>query len=101
MIEKAYSDLPAAASWTPTTFSIALPAIATMTKPANACEMSSDSIAGSSASTNQSEPNADSAPAAASSPIASTTGHLGASASDSAAARSPSAGDSLRNENGN
>ena len=42
----------------PTTFSTALPAIATTTRPANASEMPSESIVGSSASTNQSETNA-------------------------------------------
>ena len=40
--EKAYSDWPLAASWTPTTFSMALPAIATMTRPAKAWEIPAD-----------------------------------------------------------
>src|SRR6266545_3493081 len=75
----AYSDCPLAASWTPTTFSIALPAIATITRPANASEMLSEPMAGSSATTNQSETNAASTPAAASSPTASASGQRGSS----------------------
>ena len=47
-----------AASWTPTTFSTAFPAIATTTRPANSWLMCSVSIAGVSAVTNQSEANA-------------------------------------------
>src|SRR5690606_1396232 len=43
------------ASWMPTTFSTALPAIATITSPANASEMRSACIAGSSACTNHSD----------------------------------------------
>src|SRR3954468_317016 len=42
----------------PTTFSTAFPAMATMTKPANACEIPSVWIIGSSAATNHSETNA-------------------------------------------
>src|SRR3954469_10902314 len=53
----AYSDRFLAASWTPTTFSIALPAMATTTSPANASEIPIELIAGCSASTNQSETN--------------------------------------------
>src|SRR5919205_1137160 len=67
--EMARSLCPLAASTTPTTFSTALPAIATITSPANACEMPSDSIAGSSAATNQSDAKAAPAPATASSTI--------------------------------
>ena len=47
-----------AASCTPTTFSTALPAIATITSPANSWLMCSVWIAGVSALTNQSEANA-------------------------------------------
>ena len=51
----------------PATFSTALPAIATITMPANACEMCSVWIVGSSAWTNQSDTNAEPTPAAISS----------------------------------
>src|SRR5689334_20361577 len=78
-IEKAYSDLPATASWTPTTFSTALPAMATITRPANASEIPSESIEGSSATTNQSETNAASTPETANIPTASQRGQRGAS----------------------
>src|SRR5512133_424645 len=54
----AYSDRFLAASWTPTTFSMALPAMATTTRPANASEMPKEFIAGSRAETNQSDTNA-------------------------------------------
>src|SRR4051812_15224513 len=54
----AYSDRFLAASWTPTTFSMALPAIATTTSPANASEIPIELIAGCRASTNQSDTNA-------------------------------------------
>src|SRR3954468_19353577 len=47
----------------PTTFSTALPAIATITSPANAFEMPSASTAGSTAPTNQSDTNAAPTPA--------------------------------------
>ena len=77
--EKAYSERPAAASWMPTTFSIALPAMATTTRPAKASEMCSADMAGSRATTNQSETKAASAAARASRPTASQTGHRGAS----------------------
>src|SRR5215510_4780460 len=50
----------------PTTFSTAFPAMATTTKPANACEIPQDSIVGSSACTNQSDTNAVNIPAIAS-----------------------------------
>ena len=46
-----------AASTTPTACSTALPAIATITRPANAWEMPVDWIVGSSAWTNQSDTN--------------------------------------------
>ena len=52
-----------AASWTPTTFSTALPAIATTTSPANASLIPSASVAGLSAVTNQSLTNAAATPA--------------------------------------
>jgi hypothetical protein len=51
----ARSALPSTASRIPTTFSTALPAIATMTRPAKAWLMPSIFIAGSRASTNQSD----------------------------------------------
>ena len=54
-----------AASWTPTTFSTALPAIATITSPAKAFEIPSDLTAGSSAWMNQSETKAEPTPAIA------------------------------------
>ena len=79
MIEKAYSDSFLAANCTPTTFSTALPAMATITRPANACEMCSESIAGSNAATNQSDTNAADPPAMASMPIARPTGQRGGS----------------------
>ena len=47
--ETARSAFPFAASVIPTTFSTALPAIATITSPVNAFEIPSDSTAGSSA----------------------------------------------------
>jgi hypothetical protein len=65
--EIARSASPFAASTIPTTFSTAFPAMATMTRPAKAWEMPSDSMAGSSALTNQSEAKAAPAPDTASS----------------------------------
>ena len=62
---------------TPVAFSTALPAIATMTRPANASEMPSWSIVGRSACTNQSETNAAPTPAAASRPAATASGTRG------------------------
>ena len=64
--EIAKSGLLRAASCTPTTFSTALPAIATITRPAKASLMCRVSIAGVRASTNQSEVNAAAAPLTAS-----------------------------------
>ena len=81
MIEMARSDCRLAASQMPTTFSTALPAIPTMTRPVNALEMPIASTAGSSAATNQSETSAAATPPAASSPIAKrkeTCGRAGA-----------------------
>src|SRR5665647_3289702 len=49
----------------PTTFSTALPAIATITRPANVGEMCTASMAGVSAATNHSDTNAALTPAAA------------------------------------
>ena len=72
--EIARSLWPFAASVMPTTFSTALPAIPTITMPVNAREIPSVSIAGPSASTNQSETNAAPTPAAASSPTATRNG---------------------------
>ena len=56
--ENAYADWFFAASWTPTTFSTALPAIATTTSPAKVSLIDSESMAGCRAFTNQSETNA-------------------------------------------
>ena len=64
----------------PATFSTALPAIATITIPANACEMCSWWIVGSSASTNQSETNAEPTPAETSSVTPIAIGTRGGSA---------------------
>jgi hypothetical protein len=64
-----------AASWMPTTFSTALEAMATMTRPANAWEMCITSMAGLSATTNQSETNAAPTPATASIPRESPSDH--------------------------
>src|SRR5438034_5790447 len=61
----AKSGLLRKASWTPTTFSTALPAIATTTSPAKVWLMCSEEVAGSNAETNQSLTNT--APAAAAS----------------------------------
>ena len=61
--EMAKSGRLRAASCTPTTFSTALPAIATTTRPANAWLMPSASVAGLSAETNQSLTNAAARPA--------------------------------------
>ncbi|MCU1673366.1 MAG: hypothetical protein JWN77_1479 [Frankiales bacterium] len=79
-----------AASWMPTTFSTALDAMATMTRPANASEMCSVSIAGVSATTNQSETNAAPTPATASMPMASPSGQARAWPSASCWTASPS-----------
>ena len=70
--EIASSDFPLWAITIPATFSTALPAIATITKPANAREMWSLWIVGVSAWTNQSETNAEPVPAAISSTTAVT-----------------------------
>src|SRR6185437_14484292 len=77
--ENAYSERFFAASWIPTTFSTALPAIATITKPANASEMCIAPIAGSSACTNHSDTNAAAMADAASSASASGNGQRGGS----------------------
>src|SRR5437588_9675165 len=76
--EIASSERPLAASTTPVTFSTALPAIATITSPANACEMWSLWIVGCSAWMNQSETNADAVPATTSRTMAATEASLGA-----------------------
>src|SRR5919202_2075213 len=76
--EIARSFWPLFASTTPTTFSTALPAIATITSPANALDIPSDSTAGSTAPTNQSDTNAAPTPAAASSPIDADSGSAAA-----------------------
>src|SRR6478672_7750370 len=60
--EIARSERPFHESTRPAAFSTALPAIATITSPANAWEMCSWSIDGCNAETNQSETNADAAP---------------------------------------
>src|ERR1700691_1768504 len=65
--EIARSERPFQASTRPAVFSTALPAIATITRPAKAWEMWSTAIAGSSALTNQSETNAEPTPATTSS----------------------------------
>src|SRR5579875_932554 len=77
--ENAYSERFLAASWMPTTFSTALPAIAMITRPANASEMCRLRIAGSSACTNHSDTNAAATADANSSVSASGSGHLGGS----------------------
>ena len=59
----ASSALPRQASWMPTACSTALPAMATMTRPAKTWLMPRTSIAGSSASTNHSETKAAPSPA--------------------------------------
>src|SRR5690349_20563618 len=98
--EKAYADWFFAASWTPTTFSIALPAIATTTNPAKVWLIDNESIAGCRALTNQSETNAAAAPAAARSPTASPTGHRGGACSPASSSPASSSPDSRRNEKG-
>ena len=60
----ARSGLLRSAIWMPTTFSTALPAIATMTRPTNSSDRPSVAIAGRSASTNQSDTRAAPTPAA-------------------------------------
>ena len=60
--EIARSERSFHASTSPAVFSTALPAIATITRPANAAERLSWSIAGRSPATNQSETNAEPAP---------------------------------------
>src|SRR3954469_6926064 len=94
--ENAYDDWFLLASCTPTTFSIALPAIATTTSPAKVWLMESESMAGCSAFTNQSETKAAAVPAAASRPTASPSGQRGSSWGP--ASSSP---DSRLRENGN
>src|SRR5882757_2639482 len=69
------------ANWMPTTFSMALPAIATMTRPANAWDTPSASIAGSREDTNQSETSAAATLAPVSMVTASHSGHRGPSCS--------------------
>src|SRR4051794_33861359 len=80
----------------PTTFSIALPAIATMTRPAKVWEMPSVVMAGSSACTNQSDTNAAATLETASRVTASHSGQRGASVTfagaASPAASAPTAG---------
>src|SRR5665647_930128 len=71
----------------PTTFSTALPAIATITRPANVGEMCTASMAGVSAATNHSDTNAALTPAAASSPMASARGHCSTFAACAVACR--------------
>src|SRR5919198_1451074 len=61
----------------PTTFSTALPAIATITSPVNACERPSVVIAGSNAETNQSETKAAPRPATTRTSAASQVGQRG------------------------
>ena len=68
----------------PTTFSMALPAIATMTRPANAWDTPSAWIAGSSADTNQSDTSAAATLAPVSMVTASHSGHRGPSFSTAA-----------------
>src|SRR5690348_492749 len=77
--ENAYSERFLAASWMPTTFSTALPAIATITRPANASEIFKACIAGSSACTNHSDTNAAATADAASRASASGNGQRGGS----------------------
>src|SRR4051794_29776335 len=77
----AYSDRFLAASWTPTTFSMALPAIATTTSPANVSEIPIELIAGCRASTNQSDTNAAATALRASITTANATCQRGFSAS--------------------
>src|SRR5690348_9558527 len=77
--ENAYSERFLAASWMPTTFSTALPAIATITGPANASEIFKACIAGSSACTNHSDTNAAATADAASRASASGNGQRGGS----------------------
>src|SRR6185312_317557 len=79
--ENAYSDRPFAASCIPTTFSIAFPAIATITRPANSSEMCIDFIDGSRAVTNQSETKAAAVLAIVNNATASQSGHRGFSSS--------------------
>src|SRR5262245_31950429 len=99
-IEKAYSDLPDAASWTPTTFSTALPAMATITRPANASEIPSWSIDGSSAETNQSDTNAAATPETARIVMASQSGQRGASWPGPSSSSRADSSELRRSENG-
>src|SRR5262245_13113525 len=83
--EMARSDCRLAASQTPTTFSTALPAMPTITRPVKAFEIPRVSTAESSEPTNQSDTNAAATPPAASSPIAKrneTWGRAGAAPSE-------------------
>jgi hypothetical protein len=75
-----------AAAWMPTTFSTALPAIATTTSPANASDIPSIAIAGRSAPTNQSETKAAATAATASTPRASHWGQRWPGPSDATTA---------------
>src|SRR2546421_3021367 len=73
----------------PTTFSTALPAIATITRPANTWLMPNALTAGASASTNQFDVTAAATPDRASSATASQSGQRGVAVTVSAAAPSP------------
>src|SRR6185312_5846168 len=73
----------------------ALPAIATITRPANACEMCSASIAGSSASTNHSDTSAAPSDASVSTTAASQSGQASAAASACSACRTERDGSAL------
>src|SRR5437660_2420844 len=75
------------ASWTPTTFSTALPAIATTTNPANVSLMCSDAVAGCKAETNQSLTKTAPVAVAASTTIVAQSGHRGGSSSTPAPPR--------------
>src|SRR5512133_2879851 len=77
--EIAKSGLFRKASWTPTTFSTALPAIATTTNPAKVWLICSEAVAGSNAETNQSLTNTAPAAAAASTTIVAVNDHRGGS----------------------
>src|SRR5437764_5123811 len=80
--EIARSERRFQASTRPAVFSTALPAIATITRPANACERLSSWIAGFSPLTNQSETNAEAAPLSASNARLDEIDSLGRARSD-------------------
>ena len=71
----ASADLFRAAAWMPATFSTALPAMATTTRPTNASDQPSWAIAGRSAPTNHSDTNAAATAAVPSSPSDIHSGH--------------------------